>query len=57
MKEYIALSEVQISQYAWVLENIDNIDWIDNDEPKPHILLEGWLGGSLDYEKSELVET
>ena len=43
-----------IKNYEWVL---DNINWSDNDEPNPYILIEGWLGGSLDYEKSDLIET
>tara|TARA_B110000263_G_C14879512_1_gene316689 strand:- start:121 stop:414 length:294 start_codon:yes stop_codon:yes gene_type:complete len=56
MKEKIKLTQVQIDEYEWVLENIENIDWIENDEPKPFIMIEGWLEGLLDYEKSELVE-
>jgi len=57
MKEKIKLTQLQIENYEWVLDNIDNINWSDNDEPNPYILIDGWLGGSLDYEKSDLIET
>lgn len=57
MKEKIKLTTIQIKNYEWVLENINNLNWINNDEANPYILIDGWLGGCLDFEKSELIES
>jgi hypothetical protein len=50
MKEKIKLTTIQIKNYEWVLENINNLNWIKNDEANPYLLIDGWLGGCLDFE-------
>ncbi|MDP7566081.1 MAG: hypothetical protein QF794_08190, partial [Candidatus Marinimicrobia bacterium] len=52
------LTDKQINDFKWVLENIGNLDWNDPDSEvydEPYLMIHGWLGGSdLDYIKSEL---
>ena len=48
------LTNEQIKNYKWVLNNLDNIDWNEPDGDEPYIICDGWLHGQLNYERNEL---
>jgi hypothetical protein len=46
------LSEKQISDLKWLLENIDKIDWDENGK----LAIDGWMGVlTAYYEKNQLI--
>ena len=51
------LNQKQIKDFKWVLSIFEGIDWVDPDSEfydEPYIMIDGWMGGFLDYPRSEL---
>ena len=51
------LNGVEIKDFKWVLSIFEGIDWVDPDSEfydEPYIMIDGWMGGFLDYPQSEL---
>jgi len=36
------LTNEQIKNYKWVLNNLDSIDWNEPDGDEPYIICDGW---------------